>query len=249
MSVGRFIGIGVGPGDPLLMTIKAVKAIEEADLLVLPAKDKESCRAYMIAKEALNVMSIDQNRRRWEDAIDNKECIFEPFPMSMDKDELFKFHKRVAGRIAKELDLGRNAAFLTIGDPCVYSTVDYLTQILEDMGYNTERVNGVTSFCMAAARLGISLGEGSEEIHVIPGSADIDKALSLPGTKVFMKGGKRLKELRDRLILYEAKTGHRVYGAANCGFPDEKLAYSASEITDDWGYLAVVIVRGDSEQS
>ncbi|MCR4806237.1 MAG: precorrin-2 C(20)-methyltransferase [Lachnospiraceae bacterium] len=230
MERGRFTGVGVGPGDPELMTIKAVKAIEKADVLILPTEDKEKCRAYKIAEAAVCDMG-------------DKEYIFEPFPMTMDKEELEAFHKRTAGKIAGVLDEGKNAAFLTIGDPAVYSTLDYIALLLEDMGYETDRISGVTSFSAAAARLGISLGEGSESIHIIPGAADTEEALKLTGTRVFMKSGRKLKDLKERLVRYEAQTGSRVYGVLNCGLPDEKTAYSAHDIPDDWGYMAVVIVK------
>ena len=229
MAKGRFTGAGVGPGDPELMTLKAIRAIEEADVLILPASDKDKCRAYKIAEQVVD--------------LEGKECIFEPFPMSMDREELKDFHKRVADKTAAVLDEGRNAVFLTIGDPSVYSTLDYIALILSEAGYETERIGGVTSFCAAADRLGISLGENSETIHIIPGSADVEDALKLVGTKVFMKSGKRLAALKERLIGYEEETGCRVYGVLNCGLSDERTAYSASEIPDDWGYMAVIIVK------
>lgn len=229
MARGRFIGAGVGPGDPELMTLKAKKAIEEADVLILPAQDKDKCRAYKIAEQVVDIKA--------------KECIFEPFPMKMDSEELKAFHKRVADKTAAVLDEGKNAVFLTIGDPSVYSTLDYIALLLDEMGYETGRIGGVTSFCAAADRLGISLGESSETIHIIPGSADVEDALLLTGTKVFMKSGKRLAALKERLVEYEKETGCRVYGVLNCGLSDEKTAYSASEIPDDWGYMAVIIVK------
>ena len=243
MQTGKLTGVGVGPGDPELMTLKAIRAIEEADVLVLPSKDKDSCRAYKMAEAAFKSLGECCKDEGYSMLPAGKECIFEPFPMSMDKDELLKFHKRVAVRIAGLLDEGKNAAFLTIGDPSVYSTFDYIAVILEDMGYAVERTGGVTSFCAAADRLGISLATGSEMIHIIPGSADVEEALALPGTRVFMKSGKKLKAMKDRLKEYEAETGCCVYGVLNCGLPDEQLIYKASDIPDDWGYMAVIIIK------
>ena len=242
MGRGKFTGVGVGPGDPGLMTLKAIRTIEEADVLILPAADRDSCRAYGIVRAAFEELSRRYGTLKNSVSIDDKECIFMPFPMGMDKDELHDFHKRMAEETARVLDAGKNAAFLTIGDPSVYSTLDYVAVILDEMGYDTKRTGGVTSFCAAADRLGISLGEGNETINIIPGSADVEEALKLGGTKVFMKGGRKLKELRDRLIVYEKETGCRVFGVQNCGLPDEKLAYHAEDIADDWGYMSVVIV-------
>ena len=243
MSKGKLSGVGVGPGDPELLTLKAVRVIEEADVLVLPAEDKAGCRAYNIVHAAFALTDEHTDDHRCAGILEKKEYIFAPFPMSMSGDELHGFHERTAEKIARVLDEGKNAAFLTIGDPSVYSTLDYIAVILDEMGYETERLGGVTSFCAAADRLGISLGEGSEVIHIIPGSADIETALGMPGTKVFMKSGRRLMALKDRLIRYERETGCSVYGVLNCGLPGERLSYKAADIPDDWGYMAVIILR------
>lgn len=227
MKKGRFIGVGVGPGDPELMTLKAVKSIEEADIIMLPADDRESCRAYNTAAGAYP-------------SIDAKECICEPFPMKMDKEELTAFHKRVADRVEVLLDKGMDIAFLVIGDPSIYSTYDYIARIVKDRGYETERISGIPSFIAAADRLDISLGEDGREIHIIPGSGNIEEALKLDGTRVFMKTGKNLARLKKALIRYEEEGG-RITGVYACTLPGEETVYGAEGIPDDWGYLNVVI--------
>ena len=243
MPQGKLYGIGVGPGDPELMTIKAVRAIEAADVLILPARDRESCRAYRIAANA-----VSQFSGKTDAGIDGKECIFEPFPMKMDKDELAGFHKRVSERICGILSEGRNAAFLTIGDPSVYSTFTYVAALVEDAGFGVERIAGVTSFCAAAARLGIPLGEGDAEIHIIPGSADAKAALGLGGTKVFMKSGSRLGEFISCLKEHERDSDEKVYAVSNCGLKNEEAAYSADGINHDAGYMTTVIVTPDKSK-
>ena len=209
------------------MTLKAVKAIESADIIMVPAGDKESCRAYKTASGACP-------------GIEDKECICEPFPMQMDKGELEAFHVRTAGRVMSLLDEGRDIAFLVIGDPSVYSTFDYVERIVKGKGYATGRVSGIPSFIAGADRLDISLGENGRPIHIIPGSGDIDKALKLDGTRIFMKTGKRLADLKKALIEYE-KEGGRIAGVYSCSLPEEELVYGALNIPDDWGYLNVVI--------
>lgn len=227
MKKGRFIGVGTGPGDPGLMTIKAVKTIEEADIIMLPAKDRESCRAYNTAAGAFP-------------GIEKKECICMPFPMKMDKEELAAFHERVAKDAQAQLDEGRDVAFLVIGDPSVYSTYDYIARIIGEKGYETERISGIPSFIAAADRLGISLGEDGRSIHIIPGSGDIEGALKLDGTRVFMKTGKNMAGLKQALIQNE-KEGGRTAGVYACSLPEEEVVYGADKIPDDWGYLNVVI--------
>ena len=230
MDRGIFIGVGVGPGDPELMTVKAVKTIEEADVLMLPAGDKESCRAYNIAAQACG-------------NIGDKECLFEPFPMKMDREELMLFHERVAKRTEAYLERGRNVIFLTIGSPSLYSTFDYVEEIVRKDGYMTGRVSGVPSFIAAADRLDISLGREDNPVHVLPASIAPDEALKLPGTKVFMKTGRRLAALKEALIRYEQEGGMTA-GISECTLPWEEAVYSASEIPDDWGYMNILIADG-----
>ena len=226
-SKGIFTGVGTGPGDPDLMTLKAVKTIEEADVLMLPAKDKESCRAF---KTVLGACPH----------VEDKECIFEPFPMRMDEEELAAFHNRVADRVMGLLSEGKNVAFPVIGDPSVYSTYDYIARIVKENGYETRRVSGIPSFIASADRLDMSLGDNGRPIHIIPGSADIHKALKLEGTVVFMKTGKNLSRLKKALLKYEEEGG-RVAGVYACSLPEEEAVCNAADIPDDWGYLNVVI--------
>ena len=93
--------------------------------------------------------------------------------------------------MAEVLDAGKDAAFLTLGDPTVYATSMYIHQRIAGMGYRTSIVSGVPSFCAAAAKLGVSLGEKQEQIHIIPASYDVEAAMQLPGTKILMKAGKK----------------------------------------------------------
>lgn len=225
---GTFTGVGTGPGDPELMTLKAVRTIENADVLLLPAADKESCRAYKTAYGACPEIA-------------DKKCIFEPFPMTMNKNELSAFHERVADRVIKLLAEGLDVVFPVIGDPCIYSTYDYIERIVKRRGYETKRVSGIPSFIASAGRLDMSLGDDGRPVHIIPGSLDIEKALKLDGTVVFMKTGKdNIGRLRQALKDHE-KAGGRSAGVYACSLPEEEVVYKASDIPDDWGYLNVVI--------
>lgn len=225
-----FYGIGVGPGDGNWITLEAKNLIEELDLLILPAKDKEVCRAYQIVKNV--IVNIDE-----------KECIFEPFPMSMKEPALSEFHNRLAKDVMQKLDEGKRIGFLTIGDPCIYSTFDYIERIVSQAGYRTRYVSGIPSFCAAAARLGIPLTIGDEQMHVIPGNVDIREALQLEGTIVFMKSGKHMAELKAALMEEEDKRGLDVRAVSNCGMEDECICVGAKNLPEDKRYLTVVICR------
>ena len=226
----KFYGIGVGPGDGELITAQAENIIRKVDVLILPAKDKESCRAYTIAASVVSEIA-------------GKECIFEPFPMSMKEPELSAFHERVADKVSQILSSGKSVGFLTIGDVSIYSTYVYIERLVKEKGFQTEYVCGIPSFVAAASRLGIALTLGSEELHVIPGSGNIEEALKLSGTKVFMKSGKRLTQLKEKLTELETIEKIEVYSVSNCGMENEVIAIGTDQIRDDSGYLTVVIVR------
>lgn len=225
-----FYGIGVGPGDGNWITIEAKTLIEKMELLILPAKNRDSCRAYQIARASIT-------------NIDEKECIFAPFPMSLKESELSEFHNRLAKEVMQKLDEGKQIGFLTIGDPCIYSTYDYIERIVGQAGYRTGYISGIPSFCAAAAKLGIPLVVGDEQMHVIPGNADIKEALQLEGTIIFMKAGKHMAELKALLTEWENEKHLDVRAVSNCGMEDECIFLGAKNLPEDRKYFTVVICR------
>lgn len=150
-NIGVLYGIGVGPGDPELMTLKAINTIKACDIIAIPAVSKEECYAYSI----------------------------------------------------------------------------------------------VQSFCAAAARLGISLGEMMDEIHIIPASYDVRDTVGYGGTCVYMKSGKKLAELIEVLRTGDAirKKKMTVYGVTNCGMESERVYRGLDELNEAKGYLTIVIVK------
>ena len=121
-------------------------------------------------------------------------------PMTRDQAVLNACHDQAADDICALLDEGKNVAFLTLGDPAVYSTYWYVHRRVQARGYTVEIVPGVPSFCAAAARLGQALCEGSQMLHIIPASHSSTKeGLALSGNKILMKAGKSILEVRDLL--------------------------------------------------
>ena len=229
MRKGVLYGVGVGPGEPELLTLKAARMIKECDALVLPSP-KESCRAFQIVLGAIPEAG-------------SKELLELDFPMTPDKKSLEGYHMDSADRIEKLLADGKDVAFLTIGDPSVYSTFAYVGGILKERGANVKTVAGVASFLAASSVLGQDLVTGSEELHVYPGSGDIDGGLSMNGTRVFMKNKKSFPGLLSRLRRMEDEETVSVSAVSNCGTEEERVFGSAHEIPDDASYLTTVIVR------
>lgn len=236
-NIGVLYGIGVGPGDPGLMTLKAINTIKACDIIAIPAVSKEECYAYGIVQAVLP-------------EIEKKHIMCTPFPMIKDKEKLTVSHNKIYCDIVSELEDGKNVAMLTIGDPSVYSTYMYIHKRVMQAGFTAVMISGVPSFCAAAARLGISLGEMMDEIHIIPASYDVRATVGYGGTCVYMKSGKKLAELIE--VLRTASNGGAdtdeeadmtVYGVTNCGMESERVYRGLNELTEAKGYLTIVIVK------
>ncbi len=228
-------GVGVGPGDPELITLKAFTCIKESDIIILPSQPKEDCHAYRIVRQVYP-------------EIEEKEIVCMPFPMTKDRDVLAGAHQKILERILEYLHRDKSVAFLTIGDPTIYSTYQYIHHQVLTRGIRAVMINGIPSFCAAAARLGLSLGDKEEEIHVIPGSYDISHTLALKGTKVYMKSGKNLAHLKEALSEYENKHNLEVYTVSNCGMIEERIAVGLENLEIQSGYLTLVIVKEKKER-
>ena len=230
---GILYGIGVGPGNFELMTLKAVRIISECDVLILPTETKENCHAYNIAKETVK-------------DIDDKEIICKRFLMTKDEMLLEESHRQIASDIEKYLDEDKKVGFLTIGDPSIYSTFAYIQDILLERGKRVETISGIPSFCAAAARLGISLSNGSDEIHIISANHEIEGTAQYKGTRIYMKSGRRLKELIAYLKEEEKVRRLDIYVVANCGMENERVWYGLNDENIQSEYLTIVIVKSYS---
>lgn len=223
---GILYGVGVGPGDPELMTLKAVRLIRENKIIAVPGADPRETVAYKIAVQAVPELA-------------EKELLPIYMPMTHDPEELEKNHARGAAALEACLDKGENVVFLTLGDPCVYSTFTYLQKRVENHGYPTKLVSGITSFCAAAARLNIPLSEWNEQLHVVPAVHRLDSTLSESGNYILMKSGKKMSQVKEIL----AKSNRDVFMVENCGMENEHIYRSVEEIPDDAGYYSLIIAK------
>lgn len=223
---GTLYGIGVGPGDPELLTLKAIRLIKACDVIAIPTDKKESCIAYLIA-----VQSVPE--------LKDKEILSMVMPMTKDKEVLGLSHEKGAKDVISVLNSEKSVGFLTLGDPTVYSTYMYIHKRVKLEGFNTHIINGIPSFCAVASTLGISLSENKDQLHVFPASYDIEEGLNLPGTKVFMKMGKKLGEVRNRII----EAGLEAYMVENCGMSNEKVYHSIDEFPVEASYYSLIIIK------
>lgn len=223
---GILYGIGVGPGDPELMTLKAVKRIQDCEVIAIPHVDKDRCTAYRIAIQAVP-------------EIKEKLLICIDIPMTKDQDIIDASHKKGAQALAKPLQAGQNVALLTLGDSSIYASSMYLLERVQELGYETVMINGIPSFCAAASRLNIPLVKNSEELHILPASYQIEAGLQLPGVKVLMKAGRQMGHVKEIL----RQGNYQVAMVENCGMQGERVYHSLEEIPDDAGYFSLIIVR------
>lgn len=228
---GVFYGIGVGPGDPDLLTLKAVKVLREVDVIIAPRTEK---------KESSTALSIAGNYIREDTGI-----LELAFPMVFDRNFLTEAWEQNKTVILDLLREGKNVAFLTLGDPMLYSTYIYIYRLLEGNGITIETIPGITSFCAAASRLNFPLAEGNDILSIVPATLEEDKisrALSYSDNLVLMKVyknyGQMVSQLRKHGLDSEAVMVSR------CGFEDEEITYSLEGREDKMpNYLSTILAK------
>lgn len=225
---GRLIGVGVGPGDPALLTIRAIEVLRSADRVVAPATAEDAVgRAEAIVREALPGLRVERL----------------VFDMTAGR---VASHQVAAERLVTFLDAGEAVAFVTLGDPNIYSTFSALVSaVLERRpDLTTETVPGIMAFQELAARAGVTLLDGTEHLRLVTaleGTGPLEEALGDPeGAVVVYKGGRHLPSIVAALD----KAG-RVDGAVFgelLGLPGERIGAAGEAGVGPACYLATVIV-------
>ncbi len=219
---GTLYGIGVGPGDPGLIPIKSVKILEKVDVIFSASSTKNNhSLALDIASEYIP---------------EDKPCVLLPFPMVMDREKAGEFWKKHALRIIEELEEGKDAAFLTLGDPLTYSTFGYLLKSIEELAphINVEVIPGITSYQAAAATTRTVLVEGEESLLLLSGAKGGDhlrRLSKLSDNIVFLKAYKHIEDIVNSLK--ETNRLASSVAVSRCGFKDEKVIYNLEELLDN----------------
>lgn len=225
---GILYGVSTGPGDPELMTVKAIRCIEKCQVIAAPrTKDKNSM--------ALNIVKGIMD-------ISDKEIIYLDFAMKKEESVLSLTHRKQADTVESYLEKGMNVAMLNIGDVSLYGTFGYVRELVEADGYATKAIAGVTSFCAVAAELGQNLTVMGEPMTIIPGSFEnVSEELEKAGTKVIMKSGQAYAEVKK--ILEDKGLTKDASMVANCGLENQRVYKDIRESGDDEGYFVTVLVN------
>ena len=223
---GIVYGVGVGPGDPELMTLKAIRLIRENDVIAVPGKVAKEAVAYQIAAAVVPELK-------------EKELVPVYMPMIKDRALIDAEHRKGAKLLEQYLEQGKNVVYITLGDPTVYCTFSYLQHIMEADGYQVELVPGIPSFCAAAARLNLPLVEWDEPLHVVPAVHKTGDALDQSGTYVLMKSASHMAEVKDLL----RRSGRDVSAVENCSMETEKVYRGVEEIPDGACYFSLIVAK------
>ena len=228
LKQGVFYGVGVGPGDPELLTLKAVRVLKNCPVIAAPQTKSGETLALDIAQGAVDLAG--------------KTILPLFFAMQRDQEAQCLAHTQAAEAIEAQLAAGRDVAMLNLGDVSIYATYSYLMERIQAAGYQTVMVPGVPSFCAVAARLGVSLTTMNAPLHIVPaGGGPLEETLALPGTKVLMKSGKQLPQvlqtLGQRGLLAQTSL------VQDCGLATERVYETLETLPEQTGYFSTLIVK------
>ena len=225
---GTFYAVGVGPGDPELLTLQAANILKRCPVIAAPQTKSGQMLALDIARSALDLRE--------------KEILPLSFTMSREPALREESYQTAARQIEAFLQKGLDVAMVNLGDVSIFATAYYILERIREDGFQTVMAPGVTSFSAVAARLGCSLTQIDAPLHIIPASADLDSALRFPGTKVLMKSGSAIHETVQ--ALERAGLLDRAALVADCGLPTEQVYRDLRELPENLSYFATIIVQG-----
>ena len=228
---GTFYGIGVGPGDPELLTVKAIETLKIIDVLIAPKTEKKSDSVALSIAQPYLKSSV--------------EIIYQTFPMVRDfaeETEIFEANKE---EILELLRGGKNVGFATLGDPMFYSTYIYIFRLLKSCGVKIVTIPGVPAFLAIAAQIGRPIVFGNDILTIIPATAELDaikNSLACADSTVLMKVYKNFPEVVDAL-----KSHGMIEDAvlvSRCGLDDEKIITDVAAHKDEHlNYLSTILTR------
>lgn len=233
-STGTFYGIGVGSGDPELLTVKAINALKKIDVLIAPKTEKKSDSV---------ALSIAEPHLR-----PDAEIIYRTFPMVKDFAAETKIFEEHRDEILKLLRGGLNVGFATLGDPMFFSTYIYIFRLLKPCAVPIVTIPGVPAFLAIAAQIGRPVAFGNDVLAIIPATAELDAVknfLRRANSAVVMKVYKNFPEIVDALA--ESNLIDDAILVSRAGLDDEKIFTDLAEHrAEHLNYLSTILTRRSS---
>ncbi|WP_233182453.1 precorrin-2 C(20)-methyltransferase [Paenibacillus sonchi] len=233
IGTGTLYGVGVGPGDPELITLKACRLLRDCPVIAYPAT-KKGGKSYAHEIVEMHIKA------------DEKVMLGLVFPMTRDPGQLASGWNRTAELCWNELKQGRDVAFVTEGDPNLYSTFIHLARLMQELhpGVPVVSIPGISSVLGAAAALGQPLADGDQRVGIIPATEDpeaLKEALLHHDTVVFLKVAKVLDLLLD--VLDELGLSGKASVVTKVTSPNETVWRDARELRGrELEYLSLMVV-------
>ncbi len=238
LSEPGLVAVGVGPGDPELLTLKGVREIRSADVVITPVGDRSD------SSIALSIISehLDPGKQ---------QVLTRVFPMRQPADVMAKAWAAIAAEIAELVDQGKRVVFVTLGDPMLYSTFLYLQQELLGDYPQVEitTVPGISSILAAAGKAQSPLGIADDVLTIIPATsteAKIRAALATGGTIVLLKVYRAFPGIKS--LLQQAGLEKKAVYVKRLGLEGEKVIHDLADVGDeDLDYLSLILVRPEGK--
>lgn len=230
---GKFYGLGVGSGDPELITLKAYKILQNVDILCVPKASAE--------KESLALRSVAKLMSKKYETLDLL------FPMTKEREILEKSWAEAGEKVARKVHQGNQLAFITIGDPMLYSTYGYVLKHLQKHHpqIRTETVPGIMAMSACAAMQGIPLAEGDETLAVIPaayGLHQLEDLLQKVDNVVLLKVHKKIEEVSK--VLNQLGLQGKAMVFSRCGYPDQFQTADLEQLQGkNMDYMSLMLIK------
>ncbi|MCR5724614.1 MAG: precorrin-2 C(20)-methyltransferase [Treponema sp.] len=240
---GIFYGVSTGPGGASHLTLEAFSVLSSCRVLCFP---ESASKGKHIAYDTVKVAFSEAD-------LESKQVLFFPVPMTNERAVVEKAYDEAASSLVPQLEAGNDVAFCSIGDVSLYSTAAHLARRVRKLGFSVRYIAGVTSFSAGACAAGLSLVPPDGAVHIIPSDVYYKKGLlpasvREPGTKVFMKCARHMRELL--LEIEKAGLTEHACLVQQVSLP-EQAVYAAGELLSlpesvyEKSYLSVVIVGGE----
>jgi precorrin-2/cobalt-factor-2 C20-methyltransferase len=233
MQTGILYGIGIGPGDPEFITLKAVNILQKVSVVFAASSTKNT---YSLAEEI-----VSPHLKK------DTPVIHLGFPMTLDKKILETAWQDNASKVISTIKEGKDAAFITLGDPMTYSTFGYLMEAVQknDPRISIKIIPGITSYHAAAARAGQIMAKAEESFTVMSGAlgeGNLKKAVDTSNTVVILKVYRKYRKILDTLTKLDL--ADRSVLVSRCGLTGENIVKNISEHPDtNPDYLSMLLIR------